>query len=227
MKVYIISDTHLNHDQIATYCDRPANFTEVIVRNWKRIVQPTDLVLHVGDVFIGKPSGWKEIFPQLPGRKILIRGNHDRHHGCTWWMENGFDAAMDAMIFRHVYITHKPANFLPSGCEINLHGHLHNIWHGFHHGDPGTEKITKSGRLKNPWQRLFSVEYTDYSPIEFEKFMSHPDKYLARGPEKKAKQIVVDIEASNGPLIYPDPAVDQEAAREFKERTMKSKVIYE
>ncbi len=191
MKVYVISDTHFNHNKITTYCDRPANFTDTIIHNWQQIVKPEDLLIHVGDVYIDKVDGWDVIWPQLPGRKVLVRGNHDRHHGCTWWMKHGFDFACDAFTFRHVYITHKPAEFLPSRCEVNLRGHLHNIWHGFHNGDPTTEKITKSGKLKNPWQRLFAVEYTDYKPIEFEKFMSHPDRYHARGlAENKWKPLL-------------------------------------
>jgi hypothetical protein len=36
--------------------------------------------------------------------------------------------------------------------------------------------------LKHPWQRLFAIEYTDYRPVEFNKFVSHPDKYQSRGP---------------------------------------------
>jgi calcineurin-like phosphoesterase family protein len=34
MNVYLISDTHFNHDAIATYCDRPADFTERILHNY-------------------------------------------------------------------------------------------------------------------------------------------------------------------------------------------------
>ena len=77
MKTYVISDTHLNHDKIKTYCDRPENFTERIVRNWQQTIKAEDLVIHVGDVFISKSVGWDAIWPILPGRKILIRGNHD------------------------------------------------------------------------------------------------------------------------------------------------------
>lgn len=185
MKVYLISDTHFNHAKIETYCDRPSNFTEVLMHNWNQTVQPTDLVIHVGDVYIGK--GWDNIYPFLNGRKVLVRGNHDWHHNCAWWMEHGFDFACDAFIFRHVYITHKPAEFLPGHCYLNIHGHLHNIWHGFHKGEPDTEQINRRGRLRNPWQRLFAVEYTDYKPVEFESFLKNPDKYQARGPAAAAK----------------------------------------
>jgi len=181
-KTWIISDPHLNHSKIETYCDRPRNFTDLIVHNWQTVVQPQDLVICAGDVFIGPPAGWKAIYPSLPGRKMLIRGNHDWHHICTWWMQNGFDFACDAMIFRHIWFTHKPAKSLPGGCDLNIHGHLHNIWHGFHKNEPETERFTRTGKLYNPWQRLFAVEYTDYKPVELEEFIADPDKYQARGP---------------------------------------------
>lgn len=176
MKVYLISDTHFNHANIATYCDRPANFTEIIIRNWKQIVKPDDVIIHLGDVFIGKSEGWTAIHPELPGKKILVRGNHDQR-SVTWYMANGFDACLDAMVFRGCWLTHKPSEELPAGCQINVHGHLHNIWHGFKF-DGGNEVLMSP---RSPWHRLFAVEYTDYMPIEFDKFVNHPDKYLARG----------------------------------------------
>ena len=71
-KVYLISDTHFNHAKIATYCDRPENFTETLIRNWVATVKHDDTVIHLGDVFIGKTSGWFAIYPLLTGRKILV-----------------------------------------------------------------------------------------------------------------------------------------------------------
>ena len=185
MKTYLISDTHFNHANIATYCDRPADFTELIIRNWQQIVKPEDIVIHLGDVFIGKAEGWRTIFPQLPGRKLLVRGNHDRQRSCEWWMSNGFDSACDGMRFRNCWLTHEPDTSRAGGCDLNLHGHLHNIWHGFHpNGSVSNEEeqtISSCGTLKYPWQRLFSIEYTNYCPVEFDKFVAHPDKYLSRG----------------------------------------------
>jgi calcineurin-like phosphoesterase family protein len=191
MNTYLTSDTHLNHANIETYCKRPSDFTERIIRNWQRIVKPEDIIIHVGDVFIGKHEGWDAIWPSLPGKKWLIRGNHDKR-SYSWWCEHGFDFCADAIIYRRAFITHKPSQFLPGRCDINIHGHLHNIWHGFHKDEPDTERITKSGRLKNPWQRLFAIEYTDYCPIQFEKFVSHPDQFQARGPAAAEKIAIAE-----------------------------------
>lgn len=185
MKFFLIADTHFNHQNIATYCQRPANFTELIIKNWNLRVKPEDTVIHLGDVQIGKKSEW--IMPNLPGRKVLIRGNHDRSQSVSWWMEQGFDFACDAMQFRNCWLTHEPATALPVGADYNIHGHLHNIWHGFH---PNASVATNEEEwmrlkkeLKNKWQRLFAIEYTNYCPIEFDEFVSKPEKYQARGPK--------------------------------------------
>jgi calcineurin-like phosphoesterase family protein len=175
MTVYLISDTHLNHANIATYCDRPKNFTELIIERWKATVKPEDTVIHLGDVIMHKKHVIKEILDDLPGRKILIRGNHDRQWSNTRWMEAGFAFSCDGMKFRQCWLTHEPSNNLAEGCILNIHGHLHNIWHGF--SPDGVLHV----KLRHPWQRLFSIEYTDYRPVEFNKFVSHPKKYLATG----------------------------------------------
>jgi calcineurin-like phosphoesterase family protein len=175
MNIYLISDTHFNHQNIATYCQRPSNFTELIIRNWNTLVRHEDTIIHLGDVQIGSKAEW--IMPSLPGKKILVRGNHDRQKSCAWWMSKGFDFACDSMIFRGMWLTHEPSRALPEGCLYNIHGHLHNIWHGFR-PDRGAEPT----KLYNSWQRLFAIEYTDYKPVEFDKFIDRPKKYLATGP---------------------------------------------
>lgn len=196
MKTYLIADTHLNHDRIATYCQRPVDFTEQINANIQSTVKPEDLLIHLGDVGIGKSEGYTKIVQAWPCRKVLVRGNHDQK-SCQWYMDNGFDFACDAMIYRGNWLTHKPASSLPEGTNLNIHGHLHNIWDGFHSNDPEAQQsefvvTAKRGRLMNPWQRLFAVEYTNYRPVEFDKFVAKPDKYQARGPSKRP--ITIDPE---------------------------------
>jgi len=176
MKTYLIADTHFNHANIATYCQRPANFTEIILRNLRNTLTPEDTLIHLGDVYIGKKPPW---LCEWPGKKILIRGNHDRGSGWASWQMRGFDFVCDGLKFRNCWLTHEPSTSLADGCELNIHGHLHNIWDGFAPEGPSALKID---RLKRDWQRLFAIEYTNYMPIEFEKFINHPDKFRARHP---------------------------------------------
>lgn len=183
MNFYLISDTHFKHENMKTYCDRPADFTERLIKNWNQVVKPEDTVIHLGDVAIGSLEHWDWIVPSLPGIKILIRGNHDRQRSVSWWMNHGFNFACDGMRFRNCWLTHEPDTSRAGGCELNIHGHLHNIWHGFAANAGDERDATEQKRLRNSWQRLFAVEYTNYMPIEFDKFVAHPDKYQARGPK--------------------------------------------
>jgi len=209
MKFYLISDTHFNHQKMTTHCKRPENFTDLIVKRWNETVKAEDVVIHLGDVAIGKKALAMELVRSLPGKKWLIRGNHDREKSCGWYVENGFDMACDQMIFRNCLLTHEPANAvirtdgyrpygesgfegLPEGASLNIHGHLHNIWDGF----SSPERIERdkvllgvdfTKQLKYPWQRLFAIEYTDYRPVEFDKFVNNPDRYQSRGPKNVQK----------------------------------------
>ena len=76
-KVWLISDTHLGHNNIVDYCGRPLLFADIIWSKLKR-VGPDDTLIHCGDVaFINKKvnSSAKEICGKLPGStKILEIG---------------------------------------------------------------------------------------------------------------------------------------------------------
>jgi calcineurin-like phosphoesterase family protein len=207
-KFYIVSDWHLNHQNIKTYCQRPDDFTDLIFKRHNHTVTDNDTVIMLGDVAIGKKALAVELIRQLKGRLILVRGNHDRDKSCGWWMENGFAFACDSFTFRNVLFTHEPAEpeekiitngqwknadvekICPMGREFNIHGHLHNIWSGFHNPERIERDKELLGanfmiRLKHPWQRLFALEYTNYTPVEFQNFLVHPEKYQATGPTKK------------------------------------------
>ena len=202
MIVRFFSDSHLNHANIATYCDRPEGFTGIIIKRWNEIVKPDDLTIHLGDVAIGPRELVEFQVRSLAGRKVLVRGNHDQRGSNVWWMEHGFDFACDAMEFRGLWLTHEPAKVLPEGCKLNIHGHLHNIWGkkvpiegGKQQRDskekapscfsaPNQQGFIIHDKLYNPWQRLFACEYTDYKPIEIDEFVDHPGKYQATGPKR-------------------------------------------
>lgn len=196
MKVYLVADTHFYHDKIAEYCDRPANHTELMIEQWNRVVRPEDLVIHLGDVQVGGNHHWvmTSFHANLLGRKILVRGNHDRSHSCMWWMDHGFDFACDGMMFRNYWLSHEPVSSIPFElnplCIGNIHGHLHNIWQKAAPNAGLEIAATAEGHLRNPWQRLFAIEYTDYAPVEFDRFVSHSDKYQARGPTAKCFEAI-------------------------------------
>ena len=40
--IYIIPDTHLGHENIKKYCNRPNNCEKIIEKNWNEIVKADD-----------------------------------------------------------------------------------------------------------------------------------------------------------------------------------------
>lgn len=87
MAIWAIGDTHLSHSVDKTmdvFGAGWANYTKRIAENWCALVKPEDIVLVVGDISWGlKPEEAVEdlqFLDRLPGRKILLRGNHD-----YWW----------------------------------------------------------------------------------------------------------------------------------------------
>lgn len=123
---WIITDTHFGHDNIIKYCSRPENFAEIIDNFWIRNVGRNDLVIHLGDV--AWPRWWRENkLKDLPGQKVLVRGNHD-DKSIYWYMNKGFMLAVDSFSMKvsgmDILFTHEPVIFHTH--DINIHGHLHN-----------------------------------------------------------------------------------------------------
>lgn len=209
MTLFVVSDTHWNEKDgspMRTHCLRPENYTQLSLKRWRERVKPTDTVIHCGDVINGPKREVKAILESLPGRKIHVRGNHDREKSCAWWMENGMHLSVDSFVLRGVLFTHEPANAiiksngnrpydmleegLPLDCHTNVHGHLHNVFDGFmdeerYQRDKALLGIDFKKQLQYPWQRLFAIEYTDYAPVSLDKFLAHPEKYQATGPKVK------------------------------------------
>lgn len=128
---WIISDTHFGHYNIIGFCNRPFQslgaMDEAMVARWRGVVHPEDTIYHLGDV--GKATGQYDlakVIARLPGRKILIRGNHDKNPDAMRRL--GFDVVCEEMMIRcngvNFKLIHKPQT-LHTGDYI-LHGHIHN-----------------------------------------------------------------------------------------------------
>ena len=120
MQIWIIADTHFWHTMLGRKGYRPLDFTERIIANWQRLVNPEDTVLHLGDVILGRNSTLLDIMTTLPGTKFLIRGNHDSRAG--WFEKRGFAFVCDQLVRGDVLFTHEP---VPHTYRLNVHGHCH------------------------------------------------------------------------------------------------------
>jgi calcineurin-like phosphoesterase family protein len=145
MRTLITSDIHFFHKNIIVYCGRPhADEYEMnshIAKVWQEQVTAEDRVLVVGDIsagLAGRNDALHGLLSGLPGRKFLIRGNHD-HKPDSWYIEAGFEQVLPWLWEDGVLFVHKPATagndevldlrekFEPS---LIIHGHIHSMTNG-------------------------------------------------------------------------------------------------
>ncbi len=81
--IWFTSDLHIGHESVIKYCDRPfSSLSEMhigLINNWNKVVHDTDIVYILGDVSLGSYSDFVNVISQMRGKKILIKGNHDKY----------------------------------------------------------------------------------------------------------------------------------------------------
>lgn len=176
MKHFVISDTHFLHNNIIKYCNRPEDYNKQIIKNWRKVVSDEDVVIHLGDVacgFKGREKELKQIFSLLPGKKQLIKGNHDTKED-AFYFDLGFETVKDYAIIENegikTLLCHYPLEislydsiairdfqtelmslFRDKECSFLIHGHTHNA------------------KPKYAFAFNASVERLNYTPIELQK----------------------------------------------------------
>lgn len=87
MSIYAISDLHLSFDEdkpMDIFGEHWENHQEKIKENWLKTVKENDLVLLPGDfcwsMYLKDTYKAFEYLEKLPGKKLLLKGNHD-----YWW----------------------------------------------------------------------------------------------------------------------------------------------
>ncbi len=118
-------------------------------RRWSLLVQQDDIVIVVGDLTAGlknRKEDLRSLIGRLPGKKILVRGNHD-HLKEKFYLDAGFLRVVDyisvcGLLFVHVPDTVTDANLEKTGSPhpwasltkklrekfnpvLTIHGHDH------------------------------------------------------------------------------------------------------
>ena len=103
MSIYVIGDLHLpfgENKPMEIFGERWQGYTDKLKEDWKSKVKPEDTVILAGDfswaTYLKNTYKDFEYINELPGKKILLKGNHD-----YWWTtiksmkqyleENGFE----------------------------------------------------------------------------------------------------------------------------------------
>lgn len=113
------------------------NCCDDIVSQYQKAVREDDEFWILGDFAIGKESDGsrdylRQLFKEIPGRKHLIIGNHDR----KWVLELGWKSVQHfaeiVVEGRRVSMSHYPMITFPGARHgaIQLFGHVHGNWGG-------------------------------------------------------------------------------------------------
>lgn len=128
-----IADWHYNHKNVLAFDNRPFNFieemNEVLIQRWQSAVKPEDTVYVLGDMFWCSELKAIPVLQQLPGKKVLIRGNHDTTKKPEFVAE--FEAIHDYLEVedngRHVVLCHYPMPCFKNHYYgwVHLYAHVH------------------------------------------------------------------------------------------------------
>ncbi len=155
------SDQHFFHHNIIRYASRPfdsiSHMNQVMIKNYWNNVTDKDIVVFGGDVGFGDVEEIKKFLNVLPGKKILVLGNHEFEKNNLRYRDyEVFDVVTISFVLKHkiedkeitIYITHYPIDkiYLRENT-INIHGHIHQHNIGYRHIN-------------------MAVENNNYSPVD-------------------------------------------------------------
>lgn len=125
--VWITTDWHLySKEWNDHHPHRSKANLERLASNFSSTIGEHDLLIHLGDICDPESADYetmKKIISSIPGRKILVRGNHDTEKD-PYYRGLGFDDVVDVLVIHNMIFTHKPIQVAPD--ELNIHGHLHS-----------------------------------------------------------------------------------------------------
>lgn len=135
MKTFLSADYHLGEDRFEIM-NRPfttqLEMIDLMVERHNQIVDVNDMVYVLGDVCYQKTPEFLHHISRFNGRKILVRGNHDRV-----FSDDDFSPYFEQIIpegdginidFYGIpcYLTHYPTRGVPD--RFNIVGHIHAAW---------------------------------------------------------------------------------------------------
>ena len=122
---YIASDFHLGHRNIPKYrkyINSVEHNTQLILDEWLARIKKRDTVYLLGDIAFDKEHLY--MLGNMPGNKILVRGNHDNFVS-THELLDVFSKVEGAMKKWHMWLTHIPIHPNELRHSFNIHGHVH------------------------------------------------------------------------------------------------------
>ena len=136
-KIFFVSDNHFSHKNILNFCPNTRvgrsveQMNRIMIQNWQEQVGMNDIVWTLGDVFFCNAAEAINIMHQLPGRKHLVYGNHDKVIRSNSVLRGLFEAVHEYKEIeiegQKVVLFHYPMyewNRMQRGA-FHLYGHVH------------------------------------------------------------------------------------------------------
>lgn len=162
--IYFTSDFHFGHRGIIEMQNRPfsdvAEMNKQLLHNYNEVVHKNDTVYILGDIchHMGVEEA-EDIIGRLNGRKMLVRGNHDKKYREDLFAEvSDFTTASVNGVY--LALMHYPMLSWPkkNSGSLQLHGHIH---------------ADKSYNLENLKKHILrydvGVDANDFYPVSIEQ----------------------------------------------------------
>lgn len=190
-KQFYIADWHYDHANCIAFDNRPfINVSEMnkeLISRWNKAVSNDDTVYILGDMFW---CHWRDALPildQLNGKKILIKGNHDKCNAAEFIKK--FSKIVDYLEVkdndRNVVLCHYPIPCFKNHFYgwYHLYGHVHTSfeWSMMEHNKYLMETLyTKQCNMYNVGAM---ISYMDYTPRTLDEIL-----LLSNGREEASAQ---------------------------------------
>lgn len=125
MSIYVIGDLHLPFGEdkpMDIFGEKWQGYTEKLKEDWKYKVKPEDTVILAGDfswaTYLKNTYKDFEYINNLPGRKILLKGNHD-----YWWTTiKSMKQYLEENKFQNIEFLHNNSFYIENRIIVGTRG---------------------------------------------------------------------------------------------------------
>lgn len=174
-KIFFTSDQHFGHEGIIKFANRPYNSVDEmdkdLIYKWNETVSADGLTFVLGDIGFCDKNRIMDIYSQLNGRKILIRGNHDSNYKDKI-LDSLFDE-IHSILYTRIRDVITSKYLYMSLCHypmLDWQGSFKGSWQLF--GHLHTRDLVEFDTLRT---KLFASQYdvgvdnNNYRPISFDE----------------------------------------------------------
>ena len=168
MALYVLGDTHLSLGGSKPMDIFPGwdGYVERLERNWRKLITPQDTIVLAGDIsWAMRLTDTRKDFAflqQLPGQKIIMKGNHD-----YWWSTaNKMNAYLKAEGFDTLHILHNNSYTVEGYALCGTRGWFYELDNAGTHNEKMLAR--EAGRLETSLQAAGDREklcFLHYPPL--------------------------------------------------------------